>query len=479
MKPMNAHPNQPAAALAANNTATHALAQRYVRIRAQSLHLAAPLSAEDCQAQSMPDASPVKWHLAHVTWFFETFVLAAFEPLNAPPYKPFNPAYKVLFNSYYNAVGDKHPRPQRGLLTRPSLQAVLEWREAVDAQMLALLASQQGEQAVRLVELGLQHEQQHQELMLTDIKHLLSCNSLRPVYRKAWPLAQVAPIALGWLAFEGGLVEIGRGANEMAGASVADFCFDNETPRHAHYLRPYALANRLTTHGEWLAFMQDGGYCDSRWWLSEGWDWVRAQEISAPLYWSPSQPHGDESDGTTGSGWRSFTLHGEVPIDPHTPITHISYFEADAFARWKAANFADCKGARLPTEFEWEAAVAPRQPLLHARANFVESAALHPMPVARTTGEVAGTASTRPDNGLLQTFGDVWEWTSSPYQPYPGYQPWTGAVGEYDGKFMVNQYVLKGGSCASPAEHVRASYRNFFPTHARWQFSGLRLARDR
>jgi ergothioneine biosynthesis protein EgtB len=433
------------------------LAQAFAQTRAQSLRLAAPLSAEDCQAQSMPDASPVKWHLAHVTWFFETFVLARFEP----GFKAFNPAFKVLFNSYYNAVGDKHPRAQRGLLTRPGLAEVLQWRESVDGRILQLLAAPHSAELASLVELGLHHEQQHQELLLTDVKHLLFCSALRPVYRKAWPLAQVAPVAMAWLEFDGGLRDIGH-----AGAG---FAFDNELPRHLQYLRAYALANRLVTHGEWLEFMHDSGYQDARWWLSAGWDWVRANQIVAPLYWTQPEAPGEPLNPATG-GWHAFTLHGELPIDPHTPITHISYFEADAFARWKSANFEACKGARLPTEFEWEAAVAPDEAALRRAGNFVESAALHPMPVGR--------ARIDANHGLMQALGDVWEWTSSSYQPYPGYQPWAGAVGEYNGKFMVNQYVLRGGSCATPASHSRASYRNFFPTDARWQFSGLRLARD-
>ncbi len=425
------------------------LQQRYASVRAQTERLAAPLSAEDCQAQSMPDASPVKWHLAHVTWFFETFILEKFEA----HFVPFNAAFRVLFNSYYNTVGDKHPRPQRGLLTRPSLDEVLAWRAQVDTRMQALLAAQDNAQVCSLVELGLQHEQQHQELLLTDVKHLLSCNALQPVYQKAWPLATVAPVAARWIAFEGGVASTGH---EGAG-----FAFDNETPRHASYLAPYALMNRLVTHGEWLEFMHSGGYSEPRWWLSAGWDWVCAHHVTAPMYWS--QPQGAQG---SHEGWHSFTLHGQVPIDPHTPITHISYFEADAFARWKSATDSACQGARLPTEAEWEAAVAPEFAQQLAAGNFVESRALHPMPLAKQT------------NGLMQTLGDVWEWTSSSYQAYPGYQPWEGAVGEYNGKFMVNQYVLRGGSCATPREHMRASYRNFFPTDARWQFTGLRLAKS-
>jgi ergothioneine biosynthesis protein EgtB len=430
-----------------------ALQQRYASVRSQTEQLAAPLSAEDCQAQSMPDASPVKWHLAHVTWFFETFILEKFEA----HFVPFNPAFRVLFNSYYNAVGDKHPRPQRGLLTRPSLHEVLAWRKQVDVRMHALLAAKQSTALITLVELGLQHEQQHQELLLTDVKHLLSCNALLPVYQKAWPLATVAPVATQWIAYQGGLVHIGF---EGAG-----FAFDNESPRRPSYLAPYALMNRLVTHGEWLEFIQAGGYSDAYWWLSAGWDWVRAQGIVAPMYWSQPQGNNDTISGLH-DGWHSFTLHGQVPIDPHTPITHISYFEADAFARWKSATDPTYLGARLPTEVEWEAAVEPEFAQQLAAGNFVESRALHPMPLAKQTA------------GLMQALGDVWEWTSSSYQGYPGYQAWAGAVGEYNGKFMVNQYVLRGGSCATPRDHIRATYRNFFPTDARWQFTGLRLARS-
>jgi ergothioneine biosynthesis protein EgtB len=396
--------------------------------------------------QSMPDASPVKWHLAHVTWFFETFVLERFER----DFKPFHPAFRVLFNSYYHAVGDKHPRARRGQITRPGLQDVLAWRAQVDERMADLLANGASPALTELVSLGLQHEQQHQELLLTDVKHLLSCNPLHPVYRSAWPLARVAPAPSTWLPFPGGTAQIGHAGD--------GFAFDNEGPRHAQLLRPYELANRLVTHGEWASFMAEGGYRDPRWWLSAGWDWVQAQCAEAPLYWQRS------GEGTPD--WHSFTLHGLVPIDDHTPVTHISYFEADAFARWKACTDGASTGARLPTEGEWEAAVSPEADRLLAAGNFVESGALHPMPLAR------------PGEGLVQALGDVWEWTASSYSPYPGFAPWEGAVGEYNGKFMVNQTVLRGGSCATPASHIRPSYRNFFPTDARWQFTGLRLARD-
>ena len=417
------------------------LAQRYQAVRDQTRALAAPLSPEDCQAQSMADASPTKWHLAHVTWFFETFVLEPFEP----DFKPFNPAFRVLYNSYYNGVGEQFSRPQRGLVTRPDLSEVWRWREQVDERITQLIAHTDNADALRLIGMGLHHEQQHQELLLTDIKHLLSINPLSPVYQRAWPLVSVAPVPARWVECEGGLVEIGHAGE--------GFAFDNESPRHRQWLEPHALMNRLVTHGEWLDFVQDGGYTDPRWWLAAGWDWVRTQGIRAPLYWTL---HPEANALPT-----VFTLHGDMPLDPHTPVVHVSYFEADAFARWTAATHADQRGARLPTEAEWEAAAAT----LPVQGNLQEAGALHPMPARASTG-------------LLQMFGDVWEWTASSYSPYPGYQPTEGAVGEYNGKFMVNQTVLRGGSCATPASHLRASYRNFFPTDARWQFSGLRLARS-
>jgi ergothioneine biosynthesis protein EgtB len=418
------------------------LARRYADVRAQSMALAEPLSEADAQVQSMPDASPTKWHLAHTTWFFETFVLERYEPA----FVPHHSAFRVLYNSYYQGVGEQHPRAQRGLVTRPSLDEVRAYRRAVDDRLLALLDGAAVPEALAtLVEVGLQHEQQHQELILTDVKHLLSCNPLDPVYRPQWPLSRVAAVAPAWLEQGGGVATIGHDG--------AGFAFDNELPRHDVQLRPFALANRLVTHGEWLAFIDDGGYADARWWLAAGWDWRRAQNIEAPAYWQRD-----------GQGWSSFTLHGRVPIDPHTPIAHVSYFEADAYARWRAAH--DGVPCRLPTEAEWEHVATKSAQSIDG--NFVESGALHPLPITRAA-----------DDGVpLQLFGDVWEWTTSSYAPYPGYRPWDGAVGEYNGKFMVNQYVLRGGSCATPRTHVRASYRNFFPTDARWQFSGVRLARD-
>ena len=388
----------------------------YLAVRERTLALAAPLSAEDCCVQSMPDASPTKWHLGHTAWFFETFVLAACEP----DFRPFDTDFRVLFNSYYHAVGARHPRPHRGLLTRPALARVLEYRADVDRRMSRVLASGQAAAVADVVVLGMQHEQQHQELLLTDIKHLLWCNPLAPAYESAASAAsELAPTSvrapLGWKSWDAGVVEIGHVGT--------DFCYDNELPRHRVYLEPYALATRLVTNGEYAAFIDAGGYADPALWLSEGWDWRTAQDREHPLYWQRGE------DGA----WQEFTLGGRCALDAHAPLVHVSLYEADAYARWS--------GARLPTEAEWE----------HAAVQAPE---------------------------LAQLWGDVWQWTSSSYGPYPGFQTGPGAIGEYNGKFMVNQYVLRGGSCATPAGHVRASYRNFFPASACWQFSGIRLARS-
>jgi dimethylhistidine N-methyltransferase len=412
--------------------ATSPLADRFARVRAASLAIAAPLSAEDCQAQSMPDASPVKWHLAHTTWFWETFVLAE----HSPGHVPFDPAFQMLFNSYYNGVGDQFSRPARGLLTRPSLDRVRDWRAHVDEGMARLLAGTPSPELGALVELGLAHEEQHQELMLTDLKHLLAANPLMPAYAGRWPLSTITPQPRSWVPNSGGLVEMG---------AEGGFAFDNEQPRHRAWLEPFELATHPVTNGDWIAFIEDGGYRRPELWLSAGWETCRAEAWTAPMYWR-------ETEG----GWRCFTLHGDSAVDPHAPVTHISFYEAEAFARWA--------GARLPTEAEWEAAAAG----LPVSGNFADSGALHPLAATRpaTPGQPA------------QMFGDVWEWTRSDYQPYPGYAPAEGAVGEYNGKFMVGQQVLRGGSCATAPGHVRASYRNFFPPAARWQFSGVRLARD-
>ena len=414
------------------------LAATYAQVRRQTLALAAPLSAEDCQVQSMPDASPAKWHLAHVTWFFETFVLERFEP----GFVPFDPSFRVLFNSYYQGIGEQHPRARRGLVTRPTLDEVKRYRSNVDERMQALLTAAAPEPSRdEIVTIGLHHEQQHQELLLTDIKHALSLNPNAAAYAKRWPMMPVQPQPLQWFSYEGGLVEHGHDP-----ALDGSFCFDNETPRHRTYTAPFELASRPVSYGDYLAFMQDGGYHRPELWLSMGWDWVRSGARTAPLYWRVSEGR-----------WLNYTLHGLVEIDPRTPVCHLSYFEADAYARWA--------GCRLPTEVEWE--LAARRLRTPARGNLADRGAFHPLPhIGADAGEPA------------QMFGDVWEWTQSSYAPYPGYRPPAGAVGEYNGKFMCNQYVLRGGSCATPAGHVRASYRNFFPPDAQWQFSGLRLARD-
>jgi ergothioneine biosynthesis protein EgtB len=422
------------------------LAERYLAVRRRSLELAAPLSEADCQVQSMPDASPTKWHLAHVTWFFETFILEA----NEPGFRPFEPAFRVLFNSYYNAVGDKHPRIRRGEISRPAMAEVRAYRAQVDERMLRLITGAAPGDWLWQVELGLQHEQQHQELLLTDILHALSRNPLLPAYSPAEPRMAALPPALDWHRCESGLAEIGHDG--------AGFAFDNEAPRHKVWLAPHALANRPVTNGEWAEFIADGGYREARWWLSAGWDWVTGKHIEAPLYWQRSGPE--------GVAWHAFTLHGLLPLDRHAPATHISYFEADAFARWQGATSAAQRGARLPTEAEWEHCAAGCAATQVPRGNFADSRVFSPMAMAAMPGQP------------VQLFGDVWEWTSSAYSAYPGYRPWSGAVGEYNGKFMVNQYVLRGGSCATPRSHIRATYRNFFPTEARWQFTGLRLARD-
>jgi ergothioneine biosynthesis protein EgtB len=402
-------------------------AARYAAVRARTETLAAPLTAEDCALQSMPDASPVKWHLGHTTWFFETFVLER----ALPGFAPFRPAYRALFNSYYVGVGPRHPRPERGLLSRPSLEEVLAYRASVDERMERVFADGRMRD---LIELGLQHEQQHQELILADVKHLLSRNPLHPVYSPKRPASGSAAVEMHFRAFPEGVRQIGHDGD--------GFAFDNESPRHRVYLRDYAVADRLVTNREYQEFIADSGYERPELWLSEGWDVRQAQGWCAPLYWS--------ADG------QSFSLQGLRPIEPDEPVVHVSFFEAEAYARWA--------GARLPGEAEWEiaaeeqwdkGAAAP----VHA-GNFHESGRLHPAP------------------GAPQFFGDAWEWTTSTYGPYPGFRAAEGAVGEYNGKFMVNQYVLRGGSCATPASHIRPTYRNFFPAAARWQFSGIRLAKD-
>ena len=418
------------------------LAQYFRQVRAQTERLVQPLSAEDCQLQSMPDASPAKWHLAHLTWFFETFVLEKFEP----GFQPFDAGFRVLFNSYYNGVGDKYPRARRGLISRPSLQEVMAYRMQVDTRVLDLISAMDEARQTdlaQLITLGLHHEQQHQELLLTDIQHALSFNPQRAAYARRWPLTGIAPQPLRWHGYGGGLVKHGFDT-----ALDGMFAFDNETPRHPVYIAPFELASRLVSNGEMMDFIADRGYQRPELWLSMGWDWVQAGRQSLPLYWQ------GEADA-----YRHFTLQGMHDVDPNTPVCHLSYFEADALARWA--------GARLPTEFEWELAARALPAARKLSGNFVETAAYHPLPQQHASVECPA-----------QMLGDVWEWTQSNYTPYPGYQPWEGVVGEYNGKFMCNQFVLRGGSCATPQSHMRASYRNFFPPDARWQFSGLRLARD-
>ena len=419
----------------ASNAMVEDLATLYDGVRTASEALARPLSAEDCTVQSMPDASPVKWHLAHTTWFFETFVLEA----HTKSFKPFDPAFRVLFNSYYNAVGEKHPRPERGMLTRPSLAEVIAYRQHVDRRVHDLLRARAGVSSAvsDLITLGLNHEEQHRELMLTDMKHLLSRNPLAPAYSARWPLTAVRPRKTRWVTVPGAIYEVGHPGH--------GFSFDNEGPRHRVLLESFELASHPVTYGEYIAFIEDGGYQRPELWLSMGWDTVRAQGWDAPMYWY-------KRDGR----WFNFTLHGMVEVEPSTPACHLSYFEADAYARWS--------GARLPTEAEWEIASTEAS----KAGNFVESGALHPL----------APRIDPPASGFAQMFGDVWEWTQSDYAPYPGYRPAVGAVGEYNGKFMCNQYVLRGGSCVTPMRHIRPTYRNFFPPEARWQFSGMRLARD-
>ena len=411
------------------------LAERYHAVRQQTESLCAPLSAEDHVIQSMPDASPARWHLAHTTWFFETFVLAA----ACPGYTPWHNDFAYLFNSYYNQVGPQYPRPKRGLLSRPSVAEIYAYRHAVDERMTAFLAAADGHAVSFLstIELGLQHEQQHQELILTDLKHMLSCNPLFPAYQ-VWLDAPHPPAPpLAWVEGKLGAHEIGHGGG--------GFAYDNEGPRHTVWLQAHALASRPVTNGEYLEFIMAGGYACPELWLSLGWDTVKANRWEAPLHWVKSP-----------DGWRHFTLAGLRTLDPDAPVCHVSYFEAEAYARWA--------GARLPTEAEWEVAASDYPP---HHGHFVESGRYQPLPAAPSSGE----------GPLLQLFGDVWEWTSSQYSPYPGFSPAADAIGEYNGKFMCNQFVLRGGSCATPQDHIRATYRNFFQPEARWQFSGFRLAR--
>jgi len=396
---------------------SNALLERWKNTREQSLSIAAPLTAEDASAQSMPDASPVKWHLAHTTWFFETFILEKFDP----DFYPFNPNFRMLFNSYYNGISEQFPRPQRGLLTRPELKEVVQYRQVIDQKIQRTYQQSPSPQLDFLLELGIQHEQQHQELMLTDIKHLFSCNPLHPAMLAndsavITDRVCAVPQTMDWIFFESNLQEIGHQGE--------GFCFDNETPRHRHFVEEFQLASRLINNGEYLAFIEAGGYKNPSLWLADGWNWLHEQQIQHPLYWRLSDH------------WQEFTLHGLVELDPLQPVCHLSYFEAAAYAAWV--------GAKLPTEAEWESAA-------------------------------------QQNDELRQLVDCCWQWTSSSYSPYPGYAPAAGAIGEYNGKFMANQYVLRGSSAFTPKNHSRHSritYRNFFPATARWQRTGIRLARS-
>jgi ergothioneine biosynthesis protein EgtB len=410
------------------------LIRRFQEVRAHTETLAAPLSPEDQTVQSMPDVSPTKWHRAHVTWFFETFVLAD----NEQGFNPFQDKYWFLFNSYYEAVGPRYARAERGVISRPGAHDVGVYRDNVDSRMLDLVAGLDGgtlEKLTPTIELGFHHEQQHQELLLMDIKHVLSLNPLRPAYAGSRS-PDAAPDALGWVDVEGGLVEIGHRSD--------GFCFDNELPPHQTWLEPFRIADRLVTNGEWLEFMADGGYDRPAIWLSDGWAKVNAEGWRAPFYW-------EELDGV----WFEHTLHGTWPVNPGLPVSHISHYEADAYAAWA--------GKRLPTEAEWEHAARLHGPE-EVSGNLADTETFHPRSAEPSTGR------------LRQLYGDCWEWTSSAYLPYPGFHPAAGAIGEYNGKFMSNQMVLRGGCALTPAGHARASYRNFFPPQSRWALSGVRLA---
>lgn len=405
----------------------------YKRTRERTIALATPLSDADATVQSTPDASPAKWHLAHTTWFFETLILIP----NVTGYKVFDQSFAYLFNSYYESLGDRQPRPKRGMLTRPTLDTVRAYRQHVDDHIHTFLIQESSSKETNfLMELGIHHEMQHQELLLTDILHLFAQNPLSPVFRAPEPLVMPIPSPpTGWIEFAGGTVEIGHADNT--------FAFDCEMPRHLQIIRPFKIAEKPVTNREWVKFIENGGYSDPLHWLSDGWATVKQENWTAPLYWS------NESDQ-----WQAMSLRGQQAVDLNAPVSHISYFEADAYARWA--------GKRLPTEFEWEYAAKD----IPIAGNFAE------------TGHLKTKPASADENSLQQMYGDVWEWTSSPYISYPGFKTATGAVSEYNGKFMSGQFVLKGGSCTTPKAQMRAAYRNFFYPHQRWQFSGFRLAED-
>jgi ergothioneine biosynthesis protein EgtB len=409
--------------------------ERYDEVRKRTLKLVATLTPDDQMIQSMPEASPTKWHLAHTTWFFETFVLTPY----FANYVPLDPRFGFLFNSYYKRLGNHPDRAIRGTFSRPTLDEILLYRAHVDNCVYELFDHETSSKIVRLLELGLNHEQQHQELIITDIKHGFWTNPLRPSYQPSqMRVVEAGTVPFTWHVFNESVDE--------AGHDMSGFAFDNELPRHSVFIKPFSIASRLVTNHEFHAFIADGGYTRPELWLSDGWDQVCGSGWQAPLYWE-----------RTEDGWAQFTCRGTLPLSPGEPVCHVSFYEADAFARWA--------GARLPTEFEWELAAKSAEHPARTSANLLESEMYHPRPVAAQTG-------------LQQIFGDTWEWTSSPYTAYPGYCPPAGVEGEYNGKFMCNQMVLRGGSCATPALHIRESYRNYFPPQTRWQFSGIRLAHD-
>ncbi len=415
------------------------LTSDYQRVRGMSEQIAASLSAEDCAIQTMSAASPTKWHLAHTTWFFETFLLK-----QRPDFQAFDRRYESLFNSYYNSVGNPFPRDKRGLISRPGYDEILEYRRHVDRQVVDWIdADELTDDQRGVLVLGLNHEQQHQELMLTDIKHVLFCNPDFPAYQRSSLVGDAAATApLRWQSENEAIVEIGSDATELA-ISPAEFVYDNEGPRHRALIHPHQIASRCVTNGEYLEFIRAGGYQNPMHWLSLGWDAVGRNGWEAPLYWLASD-----------DGFVQYSLAGCVPLRMNDPVCHVSFFEADAFARWA--------GKRLPTEFEWEfAASADASDGVFANHLLADAEPIHPQ-----------------QRAISDFLGNVWEWTASQYQAYPGYAPVPGALGEYNGKFMCNQFVLRGGSCATSADHIRVTYRNFFPPDTRWQFSGIRLAAD-
>lgn len=438
---------------AETSAATHtgeSLSHYYQRIRQQSLKLCAGLETEDFELQADAFVSPTKWHLAHTTWFFETFVLK-----NTPDYQVFHPQFEYMFNSYYNAVGQQYPRDKRGLMSRPTVQEVKAYRQYIDQKLMLLLENETAlsKDQIDLLTLGINHEQQHQELILTDLKYNLSFNPLYPIYAKAtFPKDQAPEIEMNDAIEPLTFIEFG-GCIYNFGHKGTGFSFDNETPRHQSLVNDFRLANRLITNKEFCQFIDAGGYQDPQYWLADGWSWVQQNNITSPLYWQL------ESEDDQPPQRYEFRLTGYGQLHPQQPVTHVSFYEADAYARWA--------GKRLPSEYEWEVASKKRE----IKGTFVESQSFHPLMVKQSNEDY-------PDDGMKQLFGDCWQWTQSSYAPYPKFKTPEGAVGEYNGKFMCNQMVLRGGSCATPKDHVRTTYRNFFYPQDRWQFTGIRLAED-